>query len=182
MNFKHLYYFRRVAKVGGIASEQLHLTPQTISGQIGLLEDDLGAPLFAKRGRNLELTDGRCPVARVSSAMASIRHRALARRRHQPGVLRQYAARVARCGRLPGFASARELFVGYVELEQTRISINGDGIAFLHQSDISSHRSFGRDVAHHHAVGAAGRCPCAYMGLFHGRITSCPKGYRPCRP
>jgi LysR family transcriptional activator of nhaA len=59
MNFKHLHYFWRVAKTGGVAraSEQLHLTPQTISGQIGLLEDDLGVPLFAKSGRNLELTD-----------------------------------------------------------------------------------------------------------------------------
>lgn len=59
MNFKHLHYFWRVAKAGGIAraSEQMHLTPQTISGQIGLLEEDLGAPLFAKRGRNIELTD-----------------------------------------------------------------------------------------------------------------------------
>lgn len=59
MNFKHLHYFWRVAKAGGIAraSEQMHLTPQTISGQIGLLEEDLGAPLFAKRGRNIELTE-----------------------------------------------------------------------------------------------------------------------------
>ena len=59
MNFKHLYYFWRVAKAGGVvrAGELLHVTPQTISGQIGLLEDDLGTPLFAKRGRNLELTD-----------------------------------------------------------------------------------------------------------------------------
>ena len=59
MNFKHLHYFWRVAKAGGIAraSEQLHITPQTISGQIGLLEDDLGTPLFAKRGRNIEMTD-----------------------------------------------------------------------------------------------------------------------------
>ena len=59
MNFKHLHYFWRVAKAGGVAraSEQLHLTPQTISGQISLLEDDLGTPLFAKKGRNLELTD-----------------------------------------------------------------------------------------------------------------------------
>lgn len=59
MNFKHLYYFWQVAKTGGVAraSEQLHLTPQTISGQIGLLEEALGAPLFAKRGRNLELTE-----------------------------------------------------------------------------------------------------------------------------
>lgn len=59
MNFKHLHYFWRVAKAGGIAraSAQLHLTPQTISGQIGLLEEDLGTPLFARRGRNIELTD-----------------------------------------------------------------------------------------------------------------------------
>ena len=59
MNFKHLHYFWRVAKAGGVAraSEQLHLTPQTISGQIGLLEENLGTPLFAKKGRNLELTD-----------------------------------------------------------------------------------------------------------------------------
>lgn len=59
MNFKHLHYFWRVAKAGSIAraSEQLHLTPQTISGQLGLLEDALGAPLFAKRGRSLEMTD-----------------------------------------------------------------------------------------------------------------------------
>jgi len=59
MNFKHLHYFWRVAKAGGVAraSEQLHLTPQTISGQIGLLEEDFGTPLFVKKGRNLELTD-----------------------------------------------------------------------------------------------------------------------------
>ena len=49
MNFKHLYYFWWVAKAGGVAraGEQLHVTPQTISGQIGLLEEDLGAPLFS---------------------------------------------------------------------------------------------------------------------------------------
>jgi len=59
VNFKHLYYFWRVAKAGGIAraGEQLHLTPQTISGQVGLLAEDVGTPLFAKRGRNLELTE-----------------------------------------------------------------------------------------------------------------------------
>jgi len=59
MNYKHLHYFWRVAKAGGVAraSEQLHLTPQTISGQIALLEEDIGTPLFVKKGRNLELTD-----------------------------------------------------------------------------------------------------------------------------
>lgn len=59
MNFKHLRYFWLVAKTGSIAraSEQLHLTPQTLSGQIRLLEEQLEGPLFVKRGRGLELTD-----------------------------------------------------------------------------------------------------------------------------
>lgn len=62
MNFKHLYYFWVTAKAGGImrAGEQLHTTPQTLSGQIKLLEDWLGRKLFRKSGRQLELTeDGR---------------------------------------------------------------------------------------------------------------------------
>jgi LysR family transcriptional activator of nhaA len=62
MNFKHLHYFWVTAKAGGImrAGEQLHTTPQTLSGQIKLLEDWLGHKLFRKSGRNLELTeDGR---------------------------------------------------------------------------------------------------------------------------
>lgn len=62
MNFKHLYYFWAAAKAGGIvrAGEQLHITPQTLSAQIKLLEDRLGCRLFKKSGRRLELTgDGR---------------------------------------------------------------------------------------------------------------------------
>lgn len=62
MNFKHLHYFWVTAKAGGImrAGEQLHTTPQTLSGQIKLLEDWLGRKLFRKSGRQLELTeDGR---------------------------------------------------------------------------------------------------------------------------
>lgn len=59
MNLKHLFYFWKVAKHGGVlrASEAIHITPQTLSGQIKLLEDSLGTPLFARQGRTLELTD-----------------------------------------------------------------------------------------------------------------------------
>ena len=59
MNFKHLHYFWVTAKAGGVmrASEQLHTTPQTLSGQIKLLEDRIGRKLFKKNGRQLELTD-----------------------------------------------------------------------------------------------------------------------------
>lgn len=59
MNFKHLHYFWVTAKAGGVvrAGEQLHVTPQTLSGQIKLLEDRLGRHLFRKSGRQLALTD-----------------------------------------------------------------------------------------------------------------------------
>jgi len=59
LNYKHLRYFWMVAKSGGIAraSERLHLTPQSISGQLRELEEQLGAELFRRAGRGLELTD-----------------------------------------------------------------------------------------------------------------------------
>ena len=59
MNYKHLLYFWAVAKHGGVvkAAEHLHVTPQTISGQIQLLEEHFGRELFHKSGRALELTD-----------------------------------------------------------------------------------------------------------------------------
>lgn len=58
-NYRQLHYFWSVAKAGGIArgAEQLHLTPQTISGQISLLEENLGVALFKRAGRRLELTE-----------------------------------------------------------------------------------------------------------------------------
>jgi len=59
MNLKHLYYFWKVAKHGGVvrASEMIHISPQTLSGQIKLLEQRLGIALFQRQGRRLELTD-----------------------------------------------------------------------------------------------------------------------------
>ena len=59
MNFKHLHYFWVTAKAGGVmrAGAQLHTTPQTLSGQIRLLEEELGYKLFQKSGRTMELTE-----------------------------------------------------------------------------------------------------------------------------
>ena len=59
INYKHLHYFWSVAKEGGVAraSERLNLTPQTISGQLTVLENCLGVVLFNRVGRNLELTE-----------------------------------------------------------------------------------------------------------------------------
>lgn len=59
INYKHLRYFWMVAKEGSIAkaSKLLFLTPQTISGQLSLLEEQLGTILFKRVGRNLQLTE-----------------------------------------------------------------------------------------------------------------------------
>jgi LysR family transcriptional regulator, transcriptional activator of nhaA len=59
LNYKHLRYFWMVAKTGSIvrASEQLFCSPQSISGQLGELENNLGVQLLKKAGRGLVLTD-----------------------------------------------------------------------------------------------------------------------------
>jgi LysR family transcriptional activator of nhaA len=59
LNYNHLHYFWVVATVGSIAraAASLHVTPQTISGQIRQLEARVGAALFQRLGRKLELTE-----------------------------------------------------------------------------------------------------------------------------
>ena len=52
-NYNHLLYFWTVVREGGVAraAESLHITPQTISGQIKLLEAELNGRLLEKKGR-----------------------------------------------------------------------------------------------------------------------------------
>lgn len=59
LNYHHLYYFWRVAKEGGVAraAAVLHLTPQTVSGQLRILETTAGTKLFTRTGRRMVLTD-----------------------------------------------------------------------------------------------------------------------------
>lgn len=59
LNYNHLQYFWAVAREGSVvaAAEALHITPQTISGQLKLLEESLGQALFNRVGRRLVLTD-----------------------------------------------------------------------------------------------------------------------------
>jgi LysR family transcriptional activator of nhaA len=59
LNYSHLQYFWTVAREGSIAkaSLALHLTPQTISGQLKLLDEAVGQPLFDRAGRRLVLSD-----------------------------------------------------------------------------------------------------------------------------
>ncbi len=59
MNYNHLHYFYVVATEGSLsrAAALLHVTPQTISGQLRALEQQIGAPLFHRAGRNITLTE-----------------------------------------------------------------------------------------------------------------------------
>ena len=59
LNFRHLYYFWVVAKEGSItrAAERLDVAIQTISAQLGLLEQSIGKSLLAPQGRRLVLTE-----------------------------------------------------------------------------------------------------------------------------
>ena len=59
LNYNHLHYFWAVAREGSIAkaSAMLHLTPQTISGQLKLLDQAVGQPLFNRVGRRLVLSN-----------------------------------------------------------------------------------------------------------------------------
>ncbi|MCB9592671.1 MAG: transcriptional activator NhaR [Sandaracinaceae bacterium] len=59
LNYHHLLYFWTIAKEGSVtaAASTLRLSQPTVSGQVKLLEEALGARLFRRAGRNLELTE-----------------------------------------------------------------------------------------------------------------------------
>jgi len=59
LNFHHLFYFWRVARLGHLtrAAEELNTSQSAVSAQIRQLEDRLGEPLFVREGRRLQLTD-----------------------------------------------------------------------------------------------------------------------------
>ncbi len=58
-NYRHLYYFWRVAKEGSMsgAAAQLDMAVQTVSAQVRALERDLGCQLLRPAGRGLALTE-----------------------------------------------------------------------------------------------------------------------------
>jgi len=59
LNFHHLRYFWAVAHEGNLtrAAERLHVSQSAVSVQIHKLEDDLGHPLFERRGKQLVMTE-----------------------------------------------------------------------------------------------------------------------------
>ena len=89
INLKQLHHFWLVGRTGSIqrAAETSGLTPQTISGQIGVLEGAIGRRLLRRKGRGIELTEaGRIALryAEQIFRLAEEMEAALAREDEQP--------------------------------------------------------------------------------------------------
>jgi LysR family transcriptional activator of nhaA len=78
VNLRHLdlvqlAYLRAVARTGSVtaAATELSVAPQTVSGQIGVLEERLGVPLLERVGRGVRLTDSGQLVLEYAAEMLS---------------------------------------------------------------------------------------------------------------
>lgn len=74
LNFHHLHYFWAVAREGHLtrAAARLHVSQSALSTQIRQLEEQLGQPLFDRRGRSLVLTEaGQLALSYAESIFAS---------------------------------------------------------------------------------------------------------------
>lgn len=69
MNLQQLYYFQKIAELRNYtkASEALMISQSNLSHSMANLEEELGIPLFIKKGRNIDITDyGRAFLRHVS--------------------------------------------------------------------------------------------------------------------
>lgn len=74
LNYHHLRYFYLAVREGGVgaAARRLRLAQPTVSAQIRQLEESIGAPLFRREGRRLELTETGTLVHRYASEIFSL--------------------------------------------------------------------------------------------------------------
>jgi LysR family transcriptional activator of nhaA len=74
LNYQHLQYVWMTAREGTLAraAERLHLVPSTLSSQIHDFEAKLGAKLFERRGRKLQLTEAGRTALRYADEIFSL--------------------------------------------------------------------------------------------------------------
>jgi len=192
MNFKHLHYFWVTAKAGGVmrASEQLHTTPQTLSGQIKLLEDRLGRKLFRKRGRQLELTeDGRVALGYAEEIFTLGSALEAAMRERQEGSIRVLDFRVGVADSVPKSVAYRLLEPAQSMDQPVRLICHEgkfpDLLATLalHRLDlVISDEPLSRQVsvkAFNHALGSSPMsffCAPTLQATLKGRFPQCLQG------
>lgn len=77
MNLRHVRAFVVVAEELSFtnAARRLHISQPPLSRQIQALEDELGQPLFERRGRGIVLTEfGRYFAARAAAILDHVAH------------------------------------------------------------------------------------------------------------
>jgi LysR family transcriptional activator of glutamate synthase operon len=75
VELRQLHYFVKVARKQHVtnAAEELHVAQSAISRQIHQLEDELGVPLFVRKGRNLQLTSvGKLFLERIEVVLGDL--------------------------------------------------------------------------------------------------------------
>jgi LysR family transcriptional activator of glutamate synthase operon len=75
VELRQLQYFVKVARKQHVtnAAEELHVAQSAISRQIHQLEEELGVPLFVRKGRNLQLTSvGKLFLERIEVVLADM--------------------------------------------------------------------------------------------------------------
>lgn len=75
MEVTQLHYFKTVAQCGSFtrAAETLHITQSALSRSIASLEDDIGFPLFERRGNRIHLNqNGRFFLCRVTEILNTL--------------------------------------------------------------------------------------------------------------
>jgi LysR family transcriptional activator of nhaA len=74
LNYHHLLYFFLTVREGGVgaAARRLRLAQPTVSAQIRQLEKSMGADLFRREGKRLELTETGALVHRYASEIFSL--------------------------------------------------------------------------------------------------------------
>ena len=76
-DFKRLGYFIQIAELGSLsrAAERLHIAQPSLSRQMRLLEEELGAPLFIRNGRGMQLTEvGEQLRLRITGPLRQVGH------------------------------------------------------------------------------------------------------------
>ncbi len=92
LNYKHLHYFWMITKCGGVAKagERLHVTPQSISSQMRLLETAIGDALWRRAGRKLELTDTGQMVMDYADRLFTVGDELVQALRERPGLAQSH--------------------------------------------------------------------------------------------
>lgn len=131
------------------AANELHVTQSALSQRIGALEDEMGIPLFTRRGRQMELTPkGAAIAAAMGRAMAEIT-RAFA------GLEETEAARTLVISVLPSFA-ARWLMPRmtrfHAAFPNIDVQVNAEGRLIdltTSEADLAVRFGTGRYAGHH---------------------------------